>query len=63
MINTNDNLKNITILDMLGKMVKSISNLTGTNANIDVSNLAEGIYTVEITSENNLRTIKKLIIQ
>lgn len=56
-------IESITIYDVLGKKVNQISNIASNQSTIDVSQLSKGIYMVEITTENNLKQIKKLIIQ
>ena len=61
--NANDNIESLTITDVLGKTIKNIKNITSNEINIDVSNLTTGIYFVTIASENNLKLIKKLVIQ
>lgn len=45
-------MKNTIIYDVLGKAVKEIPNLTSNLVTIDVSQLAQGVYMVEITSQN-----------
>lgn len=57
-----DNIQNIVIYDMLGKSIKNIKNITSNEINVDVTNLSKGIYLVEITTESNLKTTKKLVI-
>ena len=60
--NSTENINSITIINILGKKVKEIANTTSSEINVDVSNLSKGIYLVEITTESNLKTIKKLVI-
>ena len=62
-INTNESLEAVTIYDVIGKNVSSISKINSNQATLDVSTLAKGVYLVEITSQNNLKLIKKLIIE
>jgi hypothetical protein len=59
--NTSESLKSIVIYDVLGKKVKE--NATIGQTSIDVSSLAKGVYMMEITSESNLKVIKKIVIQ
>jgi hypothetical protein len=59
----NDTIENLTITDILGKTIKSIQNINTTEINVDVSNLTTGVYFVEITSDNNQKLVKKLVIQ
>jgi len=63
LINTNEELRKVAIYDLLGKVVKIIP-VTATNSlTIDVSDLPNSVYLVEITSANNVTLTKKLIIQ
>mgnify|MGYP000480572764 CR=1 FL=1 len=55
----NENTIKMNIVDFTGKMVKSISN--GNSKSIDVSSLNQGIYILEIYSENGLMSINKFI--
>jgi hypothetical protein len=48
---------------MLGKAVKTIVVTTTSSVSVDVSDVSKGMYLLEIISENNLKIIKKLIIQ
>ena len=63
LMNTIEQLKKIVFYDILGKAVKTISTLRTDSLTIDVSDIAKGVYLVEITSESNLKLTKKLIIQ
>ena len=59
-INT-ENTVNLSVIDVLGKMVYS-NNQADKNTNIDLSNLQKGIYLVKISGENT-NTTEKLILQ
>jgi len=61
--NANENIESLTITDVLGKTIKNIKNITSNEMNVDVSNLTRGVYFVEITSENKMKLVKKLVIQ
>ncbi len=61
--NANENIESLTITDILGKTIKSIKNITTNEINVDVSNFTAGVYFVQITSENNLKLVKKLVVQ
>jgi len=56
---SNYTLENLSIYDMLGKLVLQTNN---TNNTIDVSTLKNGIYLVKITSNSNQTTIQKIVI-
>jgi hypothetical protein len=61
--NTVEHLKSIRIYDVLGKTIADWNTLHTDSMNIDVATYAKGVYLVEITSDTNLKLIKKLIIQ
>jgi len=61
--NTSETLNSIKIYDMLGKTINSIKNIDAYQTTIDVSALSKGVYLIELTSEHNLKQIKKLIIE
>ena len=61
--NDNSSLKNIVIYDMIGKTIKSISNLNSNETIVDISNFSKGMYLVEITNDNLLKEVKKLIVE
>ena len=61
--NANEKIGSLTITDMLGKTIKDIKNITANEVNVDVSNFTTGVYFVTITSENNLKLVKKLVVQ
>ncbi len=61
--NDNSSLKNIVIYDMIGKTIKSISNLNSNETIVDISNFSKGMYLVEITDDNLQKIVKKLIVE
>jgi hypothetical protein len=61
--NTSETLTSIKLFDVLGKTINSIENIKANQTTIDVSNLSKGVYLLELTSEHNLKQIKKLIIE
>jgi fimbrial isopeptide formation D2 family protein len=57
-------ISNITIFDMLGKNIISDKPVAGTaSETIDLSGVSSGMYFLEVTSGNNSKTVKKLLIQ
>ncbi len=59
--NTSETMASVTITDVLGKNIRTIKTTTGNQMNVDVSDLSQGVYFVEITTTNNLKQVKKLI--
>jgi hypothetical protein len=62
LINTNEQLNKIVFYDLLGKTVKTISGIATESLTIDVSDLSKGVYLIEMSTENNLKLTKKLVI-
>lgn len=60
--NTTENLKQINLYDVLGKVILSSKNLSAKQSSIDVSPLAKGVYMIEITTESNFKQTKKLVV-
>jgi hypothetical protein len=60
--NTSETLNQILITDVLGKKVGKINAILNNQSIIDVSDLSQGVYFIEITTENNLKLVKKLVI-
>ncbi|MES2748763.1 MAG: T9SS type A sorting domain-containing protein [Bacteroidota bacterium] len=61
--NSNENIQQVLITDLLGKTVKSIKNIDSNETTVAVADLAKGLYLVEITTESNLKMTKKLVIK
>lgn len=51
-IETAENIETVRITNALGQVVKTLNNVNGTTQ-VDVANLAQGMYFVTFTSENN----------
>ena len=61
--NTSETIDTILINDVLGKNIKTISNVSSNQNTIDVADLSQGVYLVTITTENNLKIVKKLVVE
>ena len=61
--NTSETIAAILINDVLGKNIKTISNVSSNQNTIDVADLSQGVYLVTITTENNLKIVKKLVVE
>src|SRR5690606_10405581 len=62
MSQASETIAGITVYDMLGKTI-STKPAAGNSATIDVSQISTGIYFVQVTTANNLKIVKKLVIQ
>ena len=63
LVNTNEQIKKVVFYDVLGKTIKTVSSVATESLTVDVSDLAKGVYLVEIGLDNNLKLTKKLVIQ
>jgi uncharacterized repeat protein (TIGR01451 family) len=61
--NTAANLESITLYDLVGKVIKKTEHISSAQAAIDVSALSSGIYLLEVTTENQMKLVKKLMIK
>ena len=57
-------LKNatLTVYDCIGQSVKQINNISGKTVTLFRDNLPSGLYFVRLTEDNNILTVKKLVI-
>ncbi len=60
--NNSESIKSIVIYDVLGKKVKEVNEVNSKEVQINTADLSKGLYMVEITSNNLLKQIKKLVI-
>ncbi|GGD19743.1 hypothetical protein GCM10011343_07870 [Flavobacterium orientale] len=60
---TTDALKSIAVFDVLGKQIVSKESLYTFESTLDIGHLNAGTYFVEITTQSNLKTTKKLVIK
>lgn len=61
--NDSEKIKNIVLYDIVGKVIISVSDVNSPEAKISTSQLNKGLYLIEITSDTNLKQVKKLIIK
>ena len=61
--NNSETIQNVTIFNVLGKVVKKVEAVNSNQTNINVSDLSSGVYMIEVATENNLKQIKKLVIK
>ena len=61
--NTSESLTKASVYDVLGKQILT-QNLSGNNSEtINLSSLNAGYYFIEVTTANNLKVVKKLLIK
>lgn len=59
--NTSEMIDFITITDVLGKTIRTVKGVSGNQLQVDVADLSQGVYFVEIITQKNLKQVKKLI--
>lgn len=62
-LNSEATINTIRLYDVMGKSILEVQNLDSNTKTIDVSELSNGIYFVEITTDSNAKTTKKLVIK
>lgn len=60
---TTDLIKEIELTDLLGKTVYRKTNIKDSQQTLDISNLSQGVYLVSITTQNDFKQVKKLVVQ
>jgi uncharacterized repeat protein (TIGR01451 family) len=61
--NESGKIKNIVVYDIIGKTVKTLNGINSSEAKVSTSELSKGLYLIEITTEDNLKLVKKLVIK
>lgn len=61
--NTNDKITTVVIYEVSGKKIYTSNKNTLNTIRIDVSNFSRGLYLVELTSEDNTKITKKLLLK
>uniref|UniRef100_UPI00261B2A03 T9SS type A sorting domain-containing protein n=1 Tax=Flavobacterium sp. TaxID=239 RepID=UPI00261B2A03 len=61
--NNSESIKSILIHDVLGKTIKMIDELNSNQTQINTSELSQGVYMIEITTNDGLKQVKKLVIK
>ena len=59
---TSESIAKITIYDIIGKSIKTISGTNSQQMSINVSDLSTGVYMIEIITDTNMKQIKKFIV-
>lgn len=60
--NGSDTISSISVYDVLGKQIMNVK-ANSISETIDLSSVNSGIYFVEVTTENNFKVVKKLIVK
>ncbi|MEY3499099.1 MAG: putative adhesin [Bacteroidota bacterium] len=62
--NTSNSIANIAIYDVVGKLILTLKpNESITTETIDLTSVLPGIYFVEVTTDTNLKVVKKLLVK
>ncbi|WP_432672706.1 DUF7619 domain-containing protein [Flavobacterium sp. SM2513] len=60
--NATETMSKVVIYDIIGKAIKIISGDNAQQATVNVSDLSKGVYMIEITTDSNLKQIRKFIV-
>lgn len=55
------NIKEVSFLDLSGKTIHTLKNIANWETTINVSHFSKGLYFVEVTTENDLKLIQKMV--
>ena len=59
---TNESLAKIVIYDMIGKVIETVAGNGVQETAINVANFTTGVYMIEITTDSNLKQVRKFIV-
>jgi len=62
-VTAENNIQNISIVDLTGKEVIALNNIALNNATVNISNLDKGVYLMNIVDENDARQTLKLVVK
>ncbi len=63
-VKNNGTIANVTLYDMLGKMVVSQNPTAALSTQtLDLSSVAKGMYLLEVTTDTHIKVVKKLIVE
>ena len=60
--NTPESISKIVIYDMIGKTIKTASGNKAQQATVNISDLSSGVYMIEITTDADLKQIRRFIV-
>ncbi|MES2747717.1 MAG: T9SS type A sorting domain-containing protein [Bacteroidota bacterium] len=61
--NTENTITSIVVYDVLGKTIATTKVTDASSQTIDVSQLNSGMYFIEVTTDSNLKVVKKLMVK
>ncbi len=61
--NTENTIASITVYDVLGKTILASKSNNSNTQIIDLSNVNTGMYFIEVTTDSNLKVVKKLMVK
>ena len=59
---SNQQIKNITLYNLIGKRIIAQSNINTANLSVDVSELPHGTYLLSVESESGIQITRKIIV-
>jgi uncharacterized repeat protein (TIGR01451 family) len=62
--NNSDSITSISVFDVVGKEIMNLKPILNTvNQTLDLSSVNSGMYFIEVTTENNLKVVKKVMVK
>jgi uncharacterized repeat protein (TIGR01451 family) len=58
-----DSISRVSVYDMLGKKIIDVNADQSAQANVSVSALSKGIYVTEVTTRDNRKLVRKLVVE
>jgi uncharacterized repeat protein (TIGR01451 family) len=55
------NIKEVSFLDLSGKTIHTIKDVANWEATVNISNFSKGMYFVQVTMDNDLKLVQKLV--
>ncbi len=61
--NSSDTISKIQVVDMLGKTILTVLEVNSNQTQVPIESVSKGIYFVEVTTENGLKAVQKLVVK
>ena len=62
LVNSVEIIQKISVYDIVGKLIKVPFEINAQQMTINVGNLSSGIYMLEVTTDNNLKQVRKFVV-
>ena len=62
LVNSLEIIQKISVYDIVGKLIKVPFEINAQQMTINVGDLSSGIYMLEVTTDNNLKQVRKFVV-